>query len=190
MKVWEFKNGSQNDVAVLVYANDAEVEAGVFDAKGEPLTWSSRPHAEVFVESGKKKPKPRVDVSALRPGTLVLNAKAKAALEGFLAQFGELLEIDVQGSVEWFYNVTNVIDCIDIDKSDKRPSGAIAKEAFLEGAVPSVPALFKDPRTVRTKIYANEAAKIILEELISGANLTGATFVEPGPPPPRTRPSA
>ena len=117
MKVWEFKNGSQNDVAMLVYASNAELEAGIFDAKGEPLIWGSRPHAEVFVEPGKKKPKPRVDVSALRPGALVLNGKAKALLGDFLCRFGELLEIDVQGSIEWFYNVTNVIDCIDVDRS-------------------------------------------------------------------------
>jgi hypothetical protein len=57
------------------------------------------------------------------------------ALEGFLSQFGELLEIDVQGSVEWFYNVTNVVDCIDVDKSDKRSTGAIAKEVFREDAI-------------------------------------------------------
>ncbi len=188
MKVWEFKNGSQNDVAMLVYANDAELDAGVFDAKGDPLSWDVRPHAEVFVDPGKKKAKPRVDISALRPGTLVLNAKAKVALGDFLSQFGQLLEIDVQGSVEWFYNVTNVIDCIDADKSDKRPSGAIAKEAFHERMVPSTPALFKDPRTARTKIYANEEAKAVLERLMSAAHLTGAAFSEPGPPPPRPRP--
>jgi hypothetical protein len=175
MRVWEFKNGSQNDVAMLVYANDAEIDAGIFDAKGDPLSWDIRPHTEVFIEPGKKKSKPRVDISALRPGTLVLNAKARAALGDFLAQFGQLLEIDVQGSIEWFYNVTNVIDCIDADKSDKRPSGAIAKEAF-QGMMPSTPALFKDPRTARTKIYANEGAKAVLESLMAAAHLTGAVF--------------
>jgi hypothetical protein len=190
MTIWEFKNGSQNEVAMLVYASDAEIDAGVFDAKGEPLNWASRPHAEVFVEPGKKKPKPRVDISALRPGSLVLNSKAKAVLEGFLSKFGQLLELDVQGQVEWFYNVTNVVDCIDIDKSDKRPSGAIAKEAFFSEKLPTGAALFKDPKTARTKIYANDAAKALLEELIAAAGLTGAAFVLPGPPPARPRPTS
>ena len=190
MTIWEFRNASQNDVAMLVYASDVELDAGVFDAKGEPLDWASRPHAAVFVEPGKKKAKPRVDISALRPGALVLNGKAKSALEEFLSQFGQLLELDVGGEVEWFYNVTNLVDCIDVEKSDKRPSGAISKEAFFEDKVPSGAALFKDPKTARTKIYANELAKQRLEELLSGAGLTGATFVLPGPLPPRLRPSA
>lgn len=188
MKVWELKNSPLTDVARLVYADDADITADVFDAKGEPLHWERRPRVEVFVEP-RKKPKPRVDISALRPGTLVLNARAKQVIGDFLSQFGQLLELDVQGAVEWFYNVTHVIDCLDEANSQKRADGTISKEQFFANKIPQEPALFKVPRTARTRIYANDSARSLLEEMLKSAGLSGATFVEPGPPPPRPRPT-
>jgi hypothetical protein len=188
MKIWEFKNDLQKDVAVLVYADDAELEAGMFDVNGELLHWEIQPHVKVFVEPRKKKAKPRADISALSPGALVLNAKAMAAIGEILAKFGQLLEIHVEGGVEWFYNVTHIIDCIDLENSTLRPEGSIAKEVFFSGRIPAEPAIFKDPRTALTRIYVNEAAKKLLQERMASADISGATFVEPGPPPPRPRP--
>ncbi|HWU77240.1 MAG TPA: hypothetical protein VN043_12120 [Rhodanobacter sp.] len=190
MEVWELKNGALNDVAMLVYPVDAAFDVGIFDINGEPLEWKVRPHVNVFVEPRKKKAKPRADISALRPGALVLNAKAKAAMGEFLAEFGQLLEIDVDGQTEWFYNVTHLIDCIDLQSSTLRASGTIAKEQFFPNRVPIDPAVFKDPRTARTRIYVNKAAKDLLQERMASAGVSGADFVEPGPPPPRPRPTA
>jgi hypothetical protein len=190
MKVWEFKNGALNDVAMLVYPVDAVFDAEIFDVNGKPLDWKTRPHATVFVEPRKKKAKPRADISALRPGALVLNTKAKTAIGGFLADFGQLLEIDIDGQTEWFYNVTHVIDCIDLQSSTLRASGTIAKEKFFADRIPIEPVIFKDPRTARTRIYVNEAAKDLLQERMKSTGISGAEFVEPGPPPSRPRPTA
>jgi hypothetical protein len=190
MKVWEFRNGALNDFAVLVNADDAELAAENFDVTGDTLDWKIRPHATVFVEPRKKKAKPRADISALSPGALVVNAKAKTAIGEFLKKFGQLLEIDVDGQVEWFYNVTHVIDCIDLQNSTLRASGTIAREEFFAGCIPMEPAIFKDPRTARTRIYANEAAKHLLQERMASAGISGVEFAEPGPPLPRSRPIA
>ena len=97
-----------------------------------------------------------------------------------LSQFGQLLEVSVDGAVEYFYNVTNIIDCIDTDRSVRRGSGAISKEAFFDDKVPRNAAIFKDPKTVRSRIHANEPAKEALDELISEAALVGLVFCEPG----------
>jgi hypothetical protein len=175
---------------MLVFSSDDDLEAGMFEAQGEPLVWARRPKVEVFVEPGKKKPKPRVDISPLTPGALAINAKARAALGGFLTRFGQLLEMDCAGQPEYFYNVTNVIDCIDAERSKKRPSGDISKEAFFEDKVPVEAAVFKDPRMAGVRIYVNDAARTELERLIAEAGITGAEFAEPGPPPPRPRPAA
>jgi hypothetical protein len=110
-------------------------------------------------------------------GALVLNQKAHDTLGPFLQEFGQFLELDVGGSTEYFYNVTNLVDCIDPDRSEKRSTGVIAKEAFRDGAVPSVAAVFKDPRTVGTRMYANAAAKEKLDALVADAGLTGLEFV-------------
>lgn len=190
MKVWEFRNAALNDFAMLVHADNDGLAAEAFDVDGEPLDWKVRPQANVFVESRKKKAKPRADISALSPGAFVVNAKAKAAIGEILSKFGQLLEIDVDGQTEWFYNVTRVIDCIDLENSAVRASGTIAKEQFFADGVPTEPAIFKDPRTARTRIYVNEAAKDLLQERMTSAGISGAGFSEPGPPPPRARPTA
>ncbi len=190
MTVWEFKPGNVNDYAPLVFTSDKDIESGMFDAEGQPLTWKKKPKIEVFVESRKKKALPLADISALTPGALALNDKAKAALEPFLAQFGQMLEMDCEGQSRWFYNVTNVVSCIDEQRSEKRPTGALSKEEFFDDKVPTEPAVFKDPLTAPVKIYVNEAGKAALQSLIDDAGLVGAAFVVPGPPPKRPRPTA
>ncbi len=188
VKVWELKSGSVNDFAPLVFASDKDVESGMFDATGANLSWSSKPKVEVFVEPGKKKPKPLADVSALTPGALVMNDKSKTALEPFLSRFGQFLEMDCAGESRWFYNVTNLIPCIDEARSAKRPSGSIVKEAFIEERVPVDAAVFKDPLTAAAVLYVNEAGKAALETIIADAAIVGMAFTEPGPPPKKPRP--
>ena len=103
-KVWELKAGSVNDFAPLVFASERDAVSGMFDVSGAPLAWAKNPKVEVLVEPGKKKPKPQADISALTPGALALNGKAKAALEPFLGRFGQFLELDYDGQPRWFYN--------------------------------------------------------------------------------------
>jgi hypothetical protein len=182
VKVWELRNGLVNESALLVYANDDEMRSGMFDASGQSLVWKHRPQLEVFKEPRRKQPKPRADISTFRPGALVLNGKAHALLGEFLARFGQLLPLVCDGEVEYFYNVTTLIDCIDQEHSVKRGSGSIIKEAFFEQAVPQDATVFKDPLMARTRIYVNDAAKDLLQELIGKAALTGAEFVTPGTP--------
>jgi hypothetical protein len=56
----------------------------------------------------------------------------------------------------------------------------IVKEAFRDGAVPSAPAVFKDPLTAGTRLYVNSEGKDLLEGLVAGAGITGLEFAEPG----------
>jgi hypothetical protein len=188
VKVWELKSGSVNDYAPLVFASDKDVESGMFDTSGTSLSWSKKPKVEVFIEPGKKQPKPLADISALTPGALVMNNKAKAALEPFLSRFGQFLEMDCAGESRWLYNVTNIIPCIDEARSAKRPSGSIVKEEFFEDRVPVSAAVFKDPLTAAAVLYVNEAGKAALETIIAEAAIVGIALVELGPPPKKPRP--
>ncbi len=188
VKVWELKSGSVNDYAPLFFASDKDVESGMFDTSGAGLSWPTRPKVEVFIEPGKKKPKPLADISALSPGALVMNDKAKAALEPFLSRFGQLLEMDFAGESRWFYNVTNLISCIDEARSAKRPSGSIVKEEFFEDRLPVAAVVFKDPLTAAAVLYVNEAGKAALETIINEAAILGMVLVELGRPPKKPRP--
>ena len=182
VKVWELDSGSVNDYAPLAFSSDKDVASGMFDTSGAALSWAKKPKVEVSIEPGKNKPKPLADISALTPGALVMNNKAKVALEPFLSRFGRFLEMDCSGEPRWFYNVTNIISCIDDARLAKRPSGSIVKEAFFEDRLPVDAAVFKDPLTAAAVPYVNEAGKAGLETIVTEAGIIGAVFVELGPP--------
>jgi hypothetical protein len=172
MSIWELKTQSPDVFAPLV-PTDAQVNSGIFEFDGSPRQWKRRPTVEVYQEGPKKAHLPRGDASLLLAGSLVLNQKAADALGPFLTQFGQLLEAKVGGAVEYFYNVTRVIDCIDPERSERRSSGSLLKEAFRPEALPTGPTVFKDPRTARVRIYVNDEAKRILEADIAAHGLTG-----------------
>lgn len=182
MTVWELRNAGVNDHAVLVLpVEDEDIDTDkVFGGDGSALAWRRKRRLDVFVDKRRKKPKPRADVSAFLPGALVLNERARAALGDFLQRFGQLLPLTVDEQPEYFYNVTNLVRCIDTGRSQKYPEGTIAKEAFDAQALPGDAAVFKDPATAPVRIYVNDAGRATLQGLIDGAQLSGLEMVPAG----------
>jgi len=80
-------------------------------------------------------------------------------------QFGQLLEIDVLGDIEYYYNVTNVIPAIDRERSEVLPGGFVKKAALDESLIPAQVTVFKDA-VARSSIFVNDAAKSELEKQI------------------------
>ena len=109
----------------------------------------------------------------MKMGALVLDAKAKLALGSFLSKFGQLLELHHGGETLWFYNVTNIVKCVDEAKSEHDENGMITAEAFDESNVPKGAAVFKDPKMGIIRIYVNDAGRAEIERLSSEAGLTG-----------------
>ncbi|MEN9868062.1 MAG: hypothetical protein RL748_3652 [Pseudomonadota bacterium] len=179
MQIWECHFDGLNHYSVLVHVADGLNFRETFTANGQAKQWAVRPKVEPFIEKRKKTAKPRADISYLSAGSLILNQKAFDVLRDFLLPFGQLLELDCQGEIEYFYNVTNLIECIDQSRSEKQ-DGAIFTEVFLPGAIPDTPQIFKDPQTARISIYINEAGKQQFERLVADAGLLGARFVEAG----------
>jgi hypothetical protein len=128
---------------------------------------------EFLIEKRSKNQLPRADVPSLVPGALALTARARDALGPFLSRFGQLLELDCQDGPAWYFNATNVIDCIDRESSVRREDGSIAREAFFADKIPSDPAVFKDPAKARSRIYVNRAAKEAIEKIVADSGLTG-----------------
>lgn len=184
MTVWLITNDLINKVQTIVLPPEAEGDAEFLTklgGEGKPIAWNE-PLLLVRDkgDSRRKTPKPRADLTPFLFGVLVLNQKARDALGEFLARFGQLLEIDVEGDTEYYYNVTNVVPSIDPARSEKRASGAILKEAFNESALPTEPAVFKDPLTVTGRIYVNDGGKALLEQRIKEHGITGMNFVQAG----------
>ena len=179
MKIWELRYDGINHYAVLVPGDDAGNMLATFDSEGEPKHWAVRPKVKPFIEKRKKTAKPRADLSYLIAGSIILNGKAYQALKDFLLPFGQLLELDCLGEVEYFYNVINLLQCIDYERSEKRYD-TVVKEVFLADTVPEAPLIFKDPYTAGIRIYLNQAGKEKFEKLCADAGLFGARFVEAG----------
>ena len=177
MTVWEIRCASMNDYSMVVPASEEEVMDGLFDAVGRPLDWYS-PLVVEYSDSrsrGKKK-RPVADVASPGgPGAFVLSQRAHDVLGPFFGKFGQLLQVQTAGGAEfgYFYNVTNLVNCVDVANSDKDPTGAIALEAFYDINVPRVPAVFKDPETASVRIYTNDSGKALIEELVSKSALSG-----------------
>lgn len=181
MTVWEIKTGLSEQVATLVIPEADQVIGSMkrFGGDGSLLQWSKPQRLVPFVEKRKAR-KPLGDVSPFLPGALVLSGPACEALRPFLAKFGQLLELEVEGRAHYFFNATNLVDCIDHERSERRPGGVVGKEAFIEGAVPGEAAVFKDPATARSRLYANDAGKLALEAAATAASIHGILFVRAG----------
>ena len=168
--IWELRCAKINSFASLVAIDDADFRAGLFAADGSVQDWTHRPAVEFFVEPRKKKQPPRANVIFMKHGALVLDAKVKLALGTFLSKFGQLLELHLGGKTLWFYNVTNVVSCLDAEKSERDETGMIMAESFDES---NAPAVFKDPTMAVIRIYVNDAGRAEIERLASDAELTG-----------------
>jgi hypothetical protein len=179
MSVWEVTNKWMNSVASYVRTPEDMNNPNFrkqFGMGGTPLKWVKRPRFTVKVEKGNKRPKPRADVNTINAPGPVLNARARDVLGDFLTQFGQLLEVEVDGQVEYYYNVTHVIPGLDHEHS-KIEVGYVDKAVFKKSAIPSAPAVFVDPAVV-SRIFVNDAAKAELEARMAKHNIIGMSFVK------------
>lgn len=79
----------------------------------------------------------------------------------------------------YFYNVTNLVKCVDVERSTKDETGFMEAEAFYDINVPREPAVFKDPTTAGYRMYTNDPGRELLEKLAAEAGLTGLECGEP-----------
>lgn len=182
MQVWKW-NGASNDFMTLLPVRDEDLLAGVFVADGSPKAWSERPQVKPGIEKLKKNQRPLGDLSFVMGGSIVLNEKAYAALKEILEPFGQFLKLDlidetgIAGGNQplYFYNVTNVIKCIDFDRSQTEGKKVI-KPTFASDAVPAGVQVFKDPLRKKVDIYLNESAHAQLTARVNKEGLLGSTF--------------
>jgi hypothetical protein len=195
MTIWELRYTSVNDHAIVVALDNTDVHAKLFRITGQPLHWGKVPRIGLEDRSRKKLKCPPADVSAMVPGALVMNAHAYDVLGPFLSRFGQLLELHTETGLDprefyneaepgtrYFYNVTHLVPCVDLERSERNDLGHIRLEVFDTTNVPVEAAVFKDPATAKSRIYVIDAGKALIDELVASAGLTG---IECAPPRPR-----
>jgi hypothetical protein len=176
--VWEITNDWVEDYADLVLTAQDLANPNFekqFGGDGSPLRWKKRPKLTVFIERGNKKPQPRSDITTIALPGPILSQNARDVLGDFLGQFGQLLELDVDGHVEYYYNVTNVVSCLDQERTERTHYGAVTRPVFSTSSMPDAPIVFKVPR-ISSRIFVNGGAKDVLEERIARHHLVGMSF--------------
>jgi hypothetical protein len=173
MAIWLIRPGDMVDRPIWVAGDKQDVRDRVFVADGRAKDWAHRPPVTLFNGSPKKQQRERANVSWLAGGSFILDAKARAAVGGFLSRFGELLELHHDGETLYLFNCTNVIECLDESRTQWAEGGLLVQEVIDESKVPTEPTVFKDPKTVRTRIYINDAAKSVIEQWATEAGITG-----------------
>lgn len=175
MTIWELRCASAHDYAMVVSLSVDDMHERLFDADGSSKNWVDRPLVGFADSSRRKHKRSPADVSAMVAGALVLNERAREALGSFLSKFGQLLELDCEGTgeIRYFYNVTNMVSCVNLERSEKSTFGDVKMEVFDESLVPEAPAIFKDPMTADVRIYINDAGKRLMDNLVASAGLTG-----------------
>ncbi|MCK9684907.1 hypothetical protein [Scleromatobacter humisilvae] len=175
MNVWELRCANINDYAMVV-PSELDLLDGLFEIDGRPLDWKSIPIVDYADSRSRGKHKrPVADVATIGPGAFVLSRRAFDVLGAFLGQFGQLLEVQTAGGGEFrhLYNVTNLVKCVDAERSAKSASGAVSSEVFYDLNVPRGPAVFKDPLTAAVRLYTNDPGRELIERLSADNGLTG-----------------
>ena len=113
MTVWLIRPGDTLDRPVLVLSDDHHLLDRVFITDGCVKDLAYRPAVELAHTAPKKRQRERANVMWLAGGSFVMDAKARAALGGFLSRFGELVELHHGGETLYLFNCTNMIDCLD-----------------------------------------------------------------------------
>ena len=176
MKVWQLRCANVNDFSMIVPAMESRLEGLFSHIDGRSIDWAYPPVVEYSdARSRGKKKRPVADVGAMQPGVLILSERAENALGPFLGQFGQMLKVQTSGGADFrfLYNVTNLVKCIDMERSEKTPSGAIWNEVFYDINIPRSASIFKDPSTAMRRIYTNDAGKSMIDQLATEAGLTG-----------------
>jgi len=90
-------------------------------------------------------------------------------------------QVQTEGGAEFrhLYNVTNIVKCVDPDRSERAAGGGIRSEVFYDINVPRQAAVFKDPLTAAFRMYTNDSGKQLIEGLATAAGLTGIECGEP-----------
>ncbi len=163
------------------YANREDIISPLFATDGQKKNWPARPKLVPGIEPHKKKAKPILPIGHIAVGSIVLQPQAVSVLGDFLCQFGELLDVEYEGGLVYFYNCTNLLQVVDFANSKKSSTGkSIIRPAFLSDAIPASPAIFKDPLTASTSLYITDAARQWMEPVMAAHKLAGLWFYEAG----------
>jgi hypothetical protein len=181
-QLWEISAfPATNMCGAYTYANLEDSFSPLYVTDGQKKNWRSRPKVVPGIEPRNKKAKPILPIGHIAVGSIVLQPHAVSVIGEFLCQFGELLDVEYEGGLVYFYNCTTLLQVVDFANSKKSGTGkSILRPAFLASSIPTSPVIFKDPLTASTSLYVSNAAREWLEPMLAEHKLAGLRFYPAG----------
>ena len=143
---------------------------------GETMEASWQPPA-VFLTPPSR---PRGDFLCGFYETMITSPRATVALLAQLQAAGEVLPLPFEGETYALLNVTNVVDCLDLERAVTYPY--VKSYVFKPDVLAELPSpIFKIPQTVRSEILVVEGLRnygVHFQALISHHGLKGAMVSE------------
>jgi hypothetical protein len=116
------------------------------------------------------------DITRINPALYAFNERATQVLGPLLSEYGELLLLPVGGEVWSVFNPTNVVDCLDQEKSEWRikrsgEKGRLIKATLNENKIGDE-VVFQIPEKAKSSLFCSNR----LLKLVSDNQLTGLNF--------------
>jgi len=118
------------------------------------------------------------DIAYISPGFYAFNEKSIEVLGELLAQYGELLELPVDGELWMAFNPTTERDCLDHNKTEWKirrngERGRLIKPVMVESAYANS-AIFQVPETIKSTFYVTDE----FMQLVVTNQLKGLEFIK------------
>lgn len=163
-----------NEYRILVPANPDDFDGGNLWINGalKLSSWHPPKMRWSDEEEGVQVP----DIAYISPGFYAFNERATEVLGDLLAEYGELLDLPVEGEQWTAFNPTTEIDCLDQERSEWRirrsgEKGRLIKPVFLEDKIQGQ-VIFQIPEKITSAFYVTDA----FVERVVAHQLTGLDF--------------
>ncbi|MFN0160315.1 MAG: imm11 family protein [Burkholderiales bacterium] len=174
MNIYEWRS----DVEARWLTTRRESDRDFLELEGQSLGTNWRPLEVEWILDGRADHKrPITDCPVFVAGVPVLSAQAIEALKPQLEAAGELLPLTHETHRYFVFNVTNVVDALDEERSELMRFGSsgrimlVKAFAFHEDRL-GRHCVFKDHRLVRNTVFATEA----FVNAVADARLSGFRF--------------
>jgi hypothetical protein len=154
-------------------AKDNDIAAERYESlrcKGKPINW---PAPLTIVGDEEDVGIPEADIGFINIGSIVLAETSYALLKNVVAQYGQLLPLNLDGRSLWLWNVTNIVDALDSKKSEFNSYGGVVSPIF-SGEKIGQSIAFKIKEDNFTNIYCTDQ----FVKLVKQNELTGLDFDE------------
>lgn len=150
--------------------NEATNHFSSLRCKGKKMEW---PKPLEIIGDNEDTGMPEPDIGIINIGSLVLSTGALIYLRKIVSKYGQLLPLNYGDQKMYLWNITNIIDALDKEKSEMNDFGGVSKITFSKKKILDSK-IFKIREDNATNIFCTQE----FVDIVLGNNLSGIEFEE------------